>query len=115
MADHYITIDAQGRIVAGFTTADHMPGADDIFLHAGGDNFTLFGRGIRPLSLDTERGSVWLYAYEGGRVRYRTKEEIAADLPPIEPERPIAERLADTEADIATLVDAINILLGVGG
>lgn len=113
MYEHYITIDAQSRIIDGFTTAQRSPGEGDIFLHEGGEIFELFGKDPnRMLFFFVEGVKVWQYAYEDNKPRNRTTAEIQADMPPIPHVPTPGERLDDAEADIQTLNDTILIMLG---
>lgn len=113
MYEHYITLDSEKRIIDGYTTAQHPPAESDIFLHSGGAVFELFGKDpYRELSLLTQNEPVWLYVYEEGKPRHRTKAELAADLPVTEPPRSVDERLSDAEADVQTLTEVLNIMLG---
>lgn len=113
MYEHYITLDDKKRIIDGYTTAQHPPAEGDIFLHSGGEVFELFGKDpYRELSLLTKDGPVWLYIYEEGKPRHRTKAELAADLPVMKPPRGVDERLSDAEADVQTLAEVIKIMLG---
>lgn len=117
MANHYITLDAQNRIIDGFSDTYRAPAETDILLRSdAGDEFELFGKDPnRRLWMSTpsmQGAKVYLYAYENGAPRYRTQDEINADLPAL-PDTPTPEeRLCDAEADIQTLNDTILIMLG---
>ncbi len=113
MWEHYISIDAQGRIIDGYTTAQREPSEGDVYLHDGGAVFELFGRDpYRDLCVVIEGQPVWLYAYDESRVRYRTAEELAADTPAVAPRPSAFQRLEDAEADIETLAMAMAIAFG---
>jgi len=113
MFDHYVSVDSQGRIIDGYTTAQHPPAEGDIYLHSGGPVFELFGKDpYRELALEVESGPLWLYLYEDDKPRHRTKAELAEDLPATNPPRSVDERLSDAEADVQTLTEVLNIMLG---
>ena len=114
MYGHYITIDSENRIIDGFTTAQRQPGEGDIYLHSGGPVFELFGKDPgRLLYTQVEGVKIWLYSYNNGRVRYRTKAELAEDMPKIAPVPTAEERLKSAEEDIKTLGDTLLVMLGV--
>lgn len=113
MYEHYISIDSAQRIVDGFTTAQKRPTEEDIFLRRGGERFELFGKDPnRELCMRVQGENVWLYAWDGFAPRHRSKQELAADMPPSPPQPTDRERLESLEADTATLAEALKIAFG---
>lgn len=114
MYSHYIKIDEKSRIIDGFTTAQHAPDEGDIKLKdSPNPNFELFDKmPFIPLSINSAGGALWLYLYENGKVRSRTKAELREDLPPRPPKEPADKRLDDAEADIKTLSATVLIIMG---
>lgn len=77
---HYITVDAENRIVGGFSDAFRAPADEHICINEkGGYQFRLFPNGEENPSLFDWNGMVPLYKYEGGEVIKRTEEEIEAE------------------------------------
>ena len=110
---HYIKIDSHCRIIDAFTTAQRQPEAGDIYLHDGGPAVEIFPR--QPdlsLSFPARGVEVWLLAYDNGQPRWRTEDELEADMPPAPSVPDTGTRLADAEADIQTLLECINIIVG---
>lgn len=113
MYEHYITIDAAQRIIDGFTTAQKKPTAEDIFLRRGGARFELYGKDPgRKLSMRVQEKNVWLYAWDGFAPRHRSKQELAADMPPADRPPTDRERIENLEADTQTLAAALLIAFG---
>ena len=84
---HYITTDAQGRIIDGWSDGPH-PERDTTNAicvnEQGGYQFRLYPGGEENPPLRAEDG-VSLYRWDGEQVILRTGEEIAADrIPPLE-------------------------------
>lgn len=94
---HYITVDAQGRIVDGFSDAFREPGANDICINEqGGYQFRLFGGGTENPVLRNENG-ISLYKYEGGAVVRRSADEIDADIAALPEPAPTADERRDAQ------------------
>ena len=108
---HYVTVDAQNRIINGFSDAFRQPSETDICINEqGGYQFRLFPDGEENPMLFNEN-DIPLYAYENGAVRVRTQDEIDADIAAIpEPEiTPTAEeRLVSLEEENSMLKAQIN-------
>ena len=87
--NHYITIDAQGRITSGWSDGPHRDcaAADAICINEqGGYQFCLHPGGEENPPLYTMDG-IPLYRWDGEQVIHRTEEEIAVDraVAPISP------------------------------
>lgn len=117
MANHYITIDGQNRIIDGFSDSFKTPAATDILIRENaGENFELFGKDPgRPLSFDTQGEKIWKYKWTGESIEHRSMEEINADLPPLPYMPTVEEQVAANTYDIRTLDMAMQILLGTEG
>lgn len=116
MYDHYIRIDEQDRIVDGFSTAERAPEAGDIYLHSSEESrFELYpGQIAPPLYFAVQGQRIYDYKYEHGQPCRRSKVELEADMPPVPPAPDTGTRLAAAETDIATLAEAMWIILGEG-
>ena len=117
MANHYITIDEKNRIIDGFSDFYRQPEYGDILLRSdGGQEFELFGKDPnRHLWMSTpnmQGVKVYLYAYDNGQTRYRTDEELNADIPPLPYTPTVEERLDTAEYNIETLDRVLIIMLG---
>ena len=76
---HYIRINADGNIIAGFSDAFRQPEADDILINEqGGYQFRLFLNGEENPPLFTEDG-IPLYRWSSGQVQPRTEAKIQAE------------------------------------
>ena len=109
---HYITVDEQNRITAGWSDGPH-PDRDTtgavLLNDRGGYQFRLFPGGEENPNLYHWPHMIPLYKYEDGTVVCRTGEEIAADIAAIpvpEPEPELDER---NRADI----DYLAVMMGV--
>lgn len=116
MANHYITIDNQNRIIDGFSDAFKLPQSTDILLRTdAGEAFELFGGDPeRPLSFMSYGVEVWIYKWCNGAPAKRSPEEIDVDLAPIPEEPSLQDQVATNTYDIETLNMALNILLNGG-
>lgn len=110
---HYITTDAQGCIVSGWSDGPH-PDRDTTnaicINQQGGYQFRLFPDGEENPPLYAMDG-VPLYRWDGERVMARTDEEIAADrIPPLETVQ--AAKLAELSAACnGAIVSGCNVAL----
>ena len=94
---HYIAVDANGRIIDGFSDAFRKPGKNDICINEqGGYQFRLFHGGTENPALHVENG-IPLYKYENGEVVMRSAEEIAADVAALPEPEPTAEEKRDAQ------------------
>lgn len=115
--EHYIRIDDQNRVVDGFSTFDRQPQEGNILLRSdGGEVFDILGEGLwRPLFFVPPAFpelKVYEYAWTGTEVRRRDDEEILSDIPPLPNVPDTGTRLDSAEADIQTLLECINIIVG---
>lgn len=117
MANHYITLDEQNRIIDGFSDSFKYPATGDILIRENaGDAFELFGKDPgRPLSFLSQGKEVWKYKWTGSAIEQRSTTEIAADLSPLPDVPTVEEQVAANTYDIETLNMAIQILLGTEG
>ena len=74
---HFIRIDTESRIIAGFSDAFQQPQDGDILLHEAGYQFRLFPGGEENQPLFTD-DAIPLYRYDNGVIP-RTEQEIQAD------------------------------------
>lgn len=113
MANHYITVDGQNRIIDGFSDSFKQPTSTDILIRENaGDNFELFGKDPgRSLSFITHGVEVWIYKWTGSEVMHRAQAEIDADLPLLPYEPSVEAQIAANTYDIETLSMAMKILL----
>ena len=94
---HYITVDEQGRIMAGFSDAFRQPAETDICINEkGGYQFRLFHNGEENPALHEENG-VPLYRYKGGVIEHRTVEDIAEDISAIPAPAPTEDERRDAQ------------------
>ena len=116
MANHYITIDSENRIIDGFTDSFKWPGPADILIREnGGEVFELFGGDPgRPLSFVTHGVEVWMFKWTGETVAQRSQTEINTDLPPLPDTPSLEDQIAANTYDIETLNMALNILINGG-
>lgn len=106
---HYVSIDAQNRVINGFSDAFEAPREDSICISdQGGYQFRLFVDGEENPSL-TDSVGAHLWYWENGSVRAATeaeleaeRAEIAANAPPPMPSD--AQRLATLEAELNALL-----------
>lgn len=112
---HYIRVDAQNRIIAGFSDAFKPPLDTDICIaDDGGRHFKLFGV-VNP-QLINEQG-ISIYKYVNGDIKRRSVEEIQTDtnlLPPTEIEL-LKEKVAMQDQVIEELMFSIIPALAGGG
>ncbi len=111
---HYITADALGRIVDGFSDAFRHPAETDICINAqGGYQFRLFPDGEENPELYTMLHDVPLYKYEDGEVVKRTAEEINADIAAIPAPEEVPSQLDLIEAQVTYTAMMTDTLLEV--
>lgn len=112
---HYITVDAENRVVGGFSDAFRQPTETDICINEkGGYQFRINGGEENPCLFDFD-DMIPLYKWDGEKVVARTEEEIEADRAAIvrpEPTPSDAERIAELEAKLKAQDELIDILLG---
>ena len=76
---HYITVDARGRVLTGFSDAFRQPAVTDVCVNeCGGYQFRLLKDGEENPALYNGDG-IPLYKYDGGTIMKRSEEEIAED------------------------------------
>ena len=86
--NHYVTLDADNRIIDGFSDAFKQPQDGDICINEkGGYQFRLFPNGEENPPLIDFNGC-HLYRHESGQIRTATEAELAAELAEIEANRP---------------------------
>lgn len=75
---HYIRVDANNRIIKGFSTAFEQPLETDICINEdGGRHFEMLGI-VNPPLMNMQ--GIYLYKYENGEAIERTAEEMQADI-----------------------------------
>lgn len=93
---HYITVDALGRIVDGFSDAFRVPKDADICINEhGGYQFRLFPDGEENPSLREKHG-IPLYKYDG-EIRKRGEEEVEADIAALPAPAPTEDEKRDAQ------------------
>lgn len=104
---HYIDVDAQGRIVNGWSDGPHpqrQPIEQSVLLtEQGGYQFRLAPGGEENPVLWTMDG-IPLYKYEDGEVRPRTEEEIAADRAAIPSPPPTAQERMEAQVTYTAMM-----------
>jgi len=107
--NHYIRIDDNGLIIAGFSDAFRQPEPTDILINAEGSfQFHLFPDGRENPAL-FDMYMVPLYRWDGEQVIERTPAEIEADRPEPPPPMPSQEeRIRDLEDFKSGLTDGFN-------
>ena len=112
---HYVRVDANGRVVKGFSAAIEPPQAGDVCINEqGGYQFRLTPEGAENPELRDDNG-VLLYKWDGAAVVARTPQEIAVDTPAQEPPRvdPLQKRLDEQEQRLDGQEEAILELAGM--
>lgn len=113
---HYITVDALGRIVDGFSDAFRLPSETDICINDnGGYQFRLFKDGEENPALCVlhKRHLIPLYKYANGEVKHRSDEEIAADIAAIPDPENEPSQLDMLEAQVTYTAMMTDTLLEV--
>jgi hypothetical protein len=111
---HYITVDALGRIVDGFSDAFRLPSETDICINEqGGYQFRLSPRGEENPALHEWEHMIPLYKYENGEVKHRSDKEIAADIAAIPDPENEPSQLDMLEAQVTYTAMMTDTLLEV--
>ena len=102
---HYIGIDSQKNIIAGFSDAFQQPEPTDILISAeGGHQFRLFPGGVENPILFHDMG-IPIYKWNGTQAIERTPEDIKADMPPPAPIMPTdSDRIDALEAVMTGII-----------
>ena len=109
---HYISVDAAGRIVDGFSDAFREPSETDICINEqGGYQFRLYPDGEENPFLYEEH-MIPLYRYDG-EVKKRTAEEIEADIAAIPDPEEVPSQLDMIEAQVTYTAMMTDTLLEV--
>ena len=110
---HYISVDAAGRIVDGFSDAFREPSETDICINEqGGYQFRLFPNGEENPFLYEEH-MIPLYKYDNGEVIKRTTEEIEADIDALPEPEIVPSQLDQIEAQVTYTAMMTDTLLEV--
>ena len=106
---HYIRVNADGNIIAGFSNAFQQPQESDILINdQGGYQFRLFPDGEENPHLITHEG-IALYRWTDGTVHQRTEDEMNAERNRVRQAVPTPtheERIEALEAVIMEMVVA---------
>lgn len=115
MSKHYISVDDEGRIIDGFSDFYREPQASDICIRENaGNEFELFGKDFnRRLYFPVGEKKIWQWKYVDGKIKFRSKEEQEVDYPPLPRTPSVEEQLQSNTEDIATLAEAIKIIMEV--
>lgn len=112
---HYVTLNEQSRVTAGFSTGEHPglgPGEHDALVtDDGGAAFALLGV-EHPALFTDDKDKIPLYKWDGGAVAARTQAEIDADRPGPEPE-PVPSDMDRLEAQVVYTAMMTDTLLEV--
>lgn len=105
---HYVRVDAEERIIKGFSDAFEQPQEGDVCIEEqGGYQFRLLAGGEENPTLCDDAG-VALYKMEEGQVKQRTQEEIDADAPPeVQEHATVEQRLDEIDAALCELAEMI--------
>lgn len=111
---HYIRLDADKKIIRGFSDAFEQPKKGDICINEQGDRHFELDSEINPVLITNE--SIPLYEWKSGKVIKRSQMNIQADIDallmleaPIDQFAQITKEIKQTQAD----VDYIAIMIGV--
>lgn len=108
---HYITTDAQSRIVSGWSDGPH-PDRDTsgaiCINEQGGYQFRLFPRGEENPPLYTMDG-IPLYRWDGEAAIPRTEEEIAADRAAIPEPPPSPQEQLRADVDFLAAMQGVSL------
>ena len=108
---HYITTDAQGRVIDGWSDGPHPEGdtANAICINEqGGYQFRLFPGGEENPPLHTMDG-IPLYKWDGTAILSRTEEEIAADRAAIPAPPPSAQEQLRADVDFLAAMQGVRL------
>lgn len=106
---HYVVIDIQGRITAGWSDGPHRDRDTAIAIcinEHGGYQFRLFPSGEENPPLYTMDG-IPLYRWDGVRVVLRTEEDIKADRSTIPTSYPLAQEQLRADIDFLAALQGI--------
>lgn len=108
---HYITTDAQGCIVSGWSDGPH-PDRDTTnaicINNQGGYQFRLFPSGEENPPLYTMDG-IPLYRWDGESVQERTEDDIAADRAAIPAPPPSAQEQLRADVDFIAALQGVTL------
>lgn len=109
---HFILVDAQGRIVDGWSDGPHperQPTEQSVLLtDQGGYQFRLQPGGEENPALWTMDG-IPLYKWEDGQVVPRTEEEIASDRAAIPEPPPSAQEQLRADVDFLAAMQGVSL------